>query len=148
MRPSKNQNNMDVALTIAKRSHDTETKVGAVLINNVSGVIVSTGFNGFVRGVLDSTLPNTRPDKYEYILHAENNLISNCARHGTSMNDCTLVSTLSPCKSCTRQLVNCGVTKVIALDLYKDWDDVLNMKDIKVEMEQGEDGFYYITYKV
>lgn len=148
MRPSKNQNYMDIATTIAQRSHDAETKVGAVLVNNTSGAIVATGYNGFVRGADDNTLPATRPEKYEYILHAEQNLIANSARHGISMNDCSLICTLSPCKLCMRMLLNCGITKVVAKDLYRDFNDILQMKDITVEVKQEADGFWHITYKV
>src|SRR6478609_3085277 len=108
-RPSKLANYMETAEVCAKRSHDAETKVGAVLVNNISGAIMATGFNGFVRGAPDSILPTTRPDKYEYIVHAETNLITNCARHGISMDNCMLVCTLSPCKSCMRMLINAGV---------------------------------------
>ena len=138
---------MEIAETIAKRSHDAETKVGAVLVNNSSGAIIATGFNGFVRGANDSLLPNTRPDKYEYIVHAEQNLICNSAKHGISMNDCSLICTLSPCKLCMRLLINCGITKVIAKDLYKDFDEILKMQDIKVTAIQ-EEGFWHISYQV
>lgn len=148
MRPTKNQNYMDMAEVIAERSHDAETKVGAVLINNTSGAIVATGYNGFVRGANDSILPTTRPDKYEYILHAEQNLIANSARHGISMDNCSLVCTLSPCKLCMRMLLNCGVTKVIAKDLYKDFNEITQMQDIQVEVVKADDGFYHLTYKV
>lgn len=148
MRPSKNQNIMDAATVIAQRSHDAETKVGAILVNNASGAIVATGYNGFVRGAPDSVLPTTRPNKYEYILHAEQNLIANCARHGISMDNCSLVCTLSPCKLCMRMLLNCGITKVIAKDLYKDFKEILEMQDIKVEAKQEDDGFWHITYRV
>ena len=148
MRPTKNQNYMDMAEVIAERSHDAETKVGAVLINNASGAILATGYNGFVRGANDSILPTARPDKYEYILHAEQNLIANSARHGISMANCSLVCTLSPCKLCMRMLLNCGVTKVIAKDLYKDFNEITQMQDIQVEVVKADDGFYHLTYKV
>jgi dCMP deaminase len=148
MRPSKIENYMEIAEVIAKRSHDAETKVGAVLINNKSGAIMSTGYNGFVRGAHDDILPNTRPDKYEYILHAEDNLIANAARHGISTENCTLVCTLSPCKHCMRMLVNCGVTEIVAKQLYKDFNDILVMKDINVVVYQSsENGFWYISYE-
>jgi len=148
MRPTKFQNFMDIAKTVSERSHDEETKVGAILVNNDSNAIVATGFNGFVRGAPDDILPKTRPDKYEYILHAEQNLISNCARHGISMNNSTLICTLSPCKQCMRMLVNAGITKVITNNLYKDFDDILQMRDIEVKVQKEEDGLYHITYKV
>ena len=137
---------MDVAEIVAQRSHDSETKVGAVLVSNNSGAILSTGYNGFVRGVKDSELPTTRPGKYEYILHAEQNLICNAARHGISLENSTLVCTHSPCKLCMRMLVNSGITRVITKHLYKDFNEILNMKDINVEVSTDEEGFYHITY--
>lgn len=146
MRPTKNQNYMDTAIVVSARSHDEQTKVGAILINNKSGAIVATGYNGFVRGAPDGVLPTTRPDKYEYILHAEQNLIANCARHGISMEDCSLVCTLSPCKLCMRMMFNCGITKVIAKELYRDFEDILKMADVSVSLEKKDDGFYHIEY--
>lgn len=145
-RPSKIANYMEMAKVVAERSHDAETKVGAVLVNNKSGAILATGFNGFVRGACDAMLPATRPLKYEFILHAEENLIANCARHGISMEDCTLICTLSPCKHCMRLMINCGITKVIARDLYKDFQDILDMPDVETVYETLEDGFHHITY--
>ena len=146
MRPSKIKNYMDMADVVSQRSHDAETKVGAVLVNNNSGAIIATGFNGFVRGANDAQLPDTRPLKYEFILHAEQNLIANCARHGISMEDCTLICTMSPCKLCMRLMINCGITKVIARELYKDFQDILDMPDVKTGMVKRDDGLYEITY--
>jgi dCMP deaminase len=148
MRPTKISNYMEIAEVVSKRSHDAETKVGAVLVNDSSGAIIATGFNGFVRGANDSNLPCTRPEKYEYILHAEQNMIANCARHGISMEGCTLICTLSPCKLCMRLIINCGITKVVARDLYRDFQEILNMPDIKTGMLTRDDGLYEITYTV
>jgi dCMP deaminase len=139
---------MDMAIVIAQRSHDAETKVGAVLVNNSSFAVIATGFNGFIRSANDAILPNTRPAKYEYIVHAEQNLLCNTSRHGISTNDCSLICTLSPCKLCMRLLWNSGITKVICKDLYKDFDEIKKMQDIKVEANQEDDGFWHITYKV
>jgi len=146
MRPSKVENYMDIAEVVAKRSHDSETKVGAVLVHNKSGAIIATGFNGFVRGANDEILPTTRPAKYEYIQHAEMNLIANCARHSVGTDDCTLICTLSPCKSCMRMLFACGVTHIISKSLYSDFDEILQMKDISVAVSLNEQGFYTIEY--
>ncbi len=147
LRQSKNDNYMEIAETVAKRSHDAETKVGAVLISDASGAIIATGYNGFVRGAPDDILPNTRPAKYEYILHAEQNLIANCARHGISMDNCTLICTMSPCKVCMRMLLNCGITKVIAKNLYKDINEIKEMQDIIITITE-EEGLYHIAYSV
>lgn len=146
MRPSKLQNYMEIAETVAKRSHDAETQVGALLVNNKSGAIIATGYNGFIKGALDSLLPSTRPDKYEYILHAEMNLLTNCARHGISMDDCFLVCTLSPCKLCMRLMINSGVERVVCKELYRDFSEILNMKDVSVDMSITPEGFHEIHY--
>ena len=47
-----------------------------------------------------------------------------------------------------RMLLNSGITEVIAKNLYKDFDDITRMKDIKVDVSQDQDGFYHLTYKV
>jgi dCMP deaminase len=147
MRPSKLENYMEIACTVAKRSHDSETKVGALLINNKSNAILATGYNGFIKGACDSILPNTRPEKYEYILHAEMNLLTNCARHGISMDDCFLVCTLSPCKLCARLMMNSGITRAICKDLYRDFSETVSMKDVDVSYEKTPEGFYEIIYR-
>lgn len=148
MRQSKIQNYMAIAETIALRSHDTETKVGSVLIKSSNDTLVSTGFNGFVAGAPDDKLPNTRPEKYDYMQHSELNLIANCAKNGISTDNCYVVCTMSPCAKCVRLLVNSGIRKVIAKSLYKDFPDVLAMKDVRVNYTQDEYGFYHIEYGV
>ena len=146
MRPTKLQTYMSMAEVAAQRSHDAETKVGSVLVNNRTGAVIATGFNGFVRGAPDELLPTTRPDKYEYILHSELNLISNCAANGISTQDTTVVCTMSPCKTCTRMLFNCGINKVIAKSLYKDFHEVLSMLDMRVTYSSSKEGYTVIYY--
>jgi len=147
-RQSKIENYMEMAEVVAKRSHDAETVVGSVLVSNKSGAILATGFNGFVRGAKDKNLPNIRPEKYKFIVHSEENLVANCAKHGISMEDCTLVCTMSPCVKCMRLLFQCGITKVIVKKKYKDYEDLKKMGDIEIEERQTEEGFFELTYKV
>ena len=148
LRPSKLQNYMDVAEAVSKRSHDAETQVGSVLVNNKTGAIIATGFNGFLRGTDDTKLPNTRPDKYPYIVHSEQNLIANCARHGISMEDTMLICTLSPCLSCMRLLWQCGITHVVVKEKYKDFDSVCAAQDINVGTRFTKEGFLELRYRV
>lgn len=145
MRQGKVENYIEIAEAVSKRSHDAETQVGSILVNNDTGAIIATGFNGFVRGAPDGKLPNTRPDKYKYIIHAEQNIVAHCARHGISMDNCTLVCTLTPCANCMRMLWQCGITSVVAKHKYRDFDDVLKLDDICVN-EELVDGFVKLTY--
>jgi dCMP deaminase len=146
-RISKNQMYMDVATAVARRSHDEETQVGAVLVKNKTGAIVATGFNGFVRGAPDDKLPKTRPDKYPFMMHAEQNIIANCAKHGISMDDCMLVCTHSPCEACMRIIYQCGITDVIVQTMYRDFDKVTKMQDLGVSVEQLEGGLVRLRYE-
>jgi dCMP deaminase len=148
MRPSKLKTAMDIAYTVSLRSHDAETKVGSVLVNNHSGAIIATGCNGFVRNAPDKDLPTTRPDKYAVIVHSEVNLIANCAYNGISTKDCTVICTLSPCISCMRLLYQCGITTVVCKEKYKDYNTITQMKDIKVVESVTPEGYFELKYEV
>lgn len=139
---------MNISEEMSKRSHDSETQVGCILVSNKSSAILATGFNGFVRGARDSVLPNKRPEKYSFMVHAEQNLIANCARHGISMEDCTIISTMSPCEKCMRLLFQCGITKVITKNKYRDYEDLKKMEDIQIIETKTIEGYYELTYLV
>lgn len=123
------------ALTISLNSPDEQTKVGALLINNDSGAVVAEGFNGFVRGAPDSLLPKTRPEKYEYMIHAEENLLCNTARHGIKTDNCAIFCTLSPCKKCLRTLWQAGIKVIYFKDTYADLDYSKDMGDLSFDVE-------------
>jgi dCMP deaminase len=138
---------MAFAENAAKKSHDEETKVGACLVHLDGSTPIAIGYNGFVRGAKDKDLPRTRPEKYKFVVHAEANLIANCARLGISMKGCELYCTLSPCIHCMRLLFQCGITKVYAKELYKDFDEIKEMADIQIEVKQLDNGYFLLTYK-
>lgn len=148
MRPSKNKTFMEMAITTSKRSHDQETKVGSVLVSNKTQDVLGTGYNGFIRGANDSILPKTRPDKYQYIVHSEQNLICNLARRGVSTEDTTLYCTMSPCSNCARLLFQAGVTKIVCLEKYKDFDSLKKMMDLEIVESISDEGYFELSYRL
>lgn len=130
MNNDKLKNYIDVAETFAQRSHDSETKVGSVLVHKHTGAIMGMAFNGFVRGANDAILPSTRPLKYPYVVHSETNLICNAARHGIATSDCFVVCTLSPCVDCLRLLWQSGIDEIYYRDTYREFHKNLNMGDL------------------
>lgn len=66
-----------LAHVVSKKSHDVQTQHGCVITDRKNRVL-GLGYNGFPRGVDDSALPNTRPDKYPWMIHAERNALANC----------------------------------------------------------------------
>jgi dCMP deaminase len=138
---------MKQAEVIAENSPDAQKKVGSVLVKKDGGEVIAQGYNGFVRGTADHLLPVTRPEKYEYMIHSEQNLLFNCCRNGINTKDCFLVCTLSPCVSCLRFLYQSGVKEMYFKDKYKDFDKLLNMLDLKMTLtKEGE--YYKILLEV
>lgn len=133
------------AVAVSRQSPDEQTKVGALLIHGKTGAVISTGYNGFVRGGPDATLPKTRPNKHKYIIHAEINLLCNCARHGISTDDCFVYSTLSPCINCLRALYQSGIYVVYFKNKYRDFNENEEMKDLSLVLEKITDDHYKIN---
>ena len=98
---------------IATASKDPSTKVGSVIIDDKRR-IVSTGYNGFPRGIEDSMqrLEN-REIKYKLVRHAEANSLSFSQRN--DLSGCTLYTSLSPCSACASTLIQHFVSRVVFL---------------------------------
>lgn len=123
---------------IAANSPDEETKVGCILVDDEKQIVCSA-FNNFCSGAPE--LPKTRPDKYEYMIHAEVNTILYAASRGVRTLDLTLVQTLSPCPNCCRIAYQAGIHEIYFKDLYRDFDKTLNMKDLNIKFTKV--GQYY-----
>lgn len=95
----------------SKRSHDAQTQNGCVIVRNKR--ILSTGYNGFVRGIDDTALPNLRPHKYPFMMHAEQNAICNAAQNGISLDGATAYLTSEPCITCLQLLWQAGIVRII-----------------------------------
>lgn len=121
------------AEVVAQSSPDAETKVGSVLISKKTGSVISEGYNGFVRGAPDAQLPKTRPGKYEFVIHAETNLVCNAARNGVNTDDCFIVQTHSPCVQCARLLYQCGITTVYFKEFYRGTHDIQRLGDLQLK---------------
>lgn len=141
MKQKKLDNLFKQAYVIAENSPDLQTQVGSLLVRKSDGAIISSGYNGFIRGAADKYIPNTRPEKHKYILHSEKNLIYHCARNGISMRDCFVVVTLSPCVECMKALFQSGVDTIYFETKYYDFSNQLNRLDFKINLTKI--GRYY-----
>lgn len=146
-RITKLQQLMEHAEIAAKRSHDSETQVGCVLVDSSKHTALASACNGFVHGVRDHKLPNTRPYKYSYICHSEENLIASCARRGQSTDGHYIVCTMSPCVKCMRLLYQSGIKKVIVKDKYRDFEDLKKMMDLEILEAKTEEGYVELNYR-
>lgn len=87
-----------LAYVVSKKSHDLQTQHGCIITDRKNRVL-GMGYNDFPRGLNDSELPNTRPDKYPWMIHAERNALANCVVRpddgiayvtGQCCNDCIM----------------------------------------------------------
>lgn len=108
MRPSWNEYFIGLAHAVSMRSHDLQTKHGCI-ITDTNNRILGVGYNGFPKGLDDSKLPKTRPEKYPWMIHAEKNALSNCTIRPD--NGIAYV-TGQCCNDCIMALWQEGVTKV------------------------------------
>ncbi len=107
---------MQMAQLISTWSKDQSTKVGCVIVSP-DKAILSMGYNGFPRGVKDYIKSrHERPDKYEFVVHAEENALLNAGRNGTRLSDGILYVTMPPCTHCAGSIIQSGIKEIIYLE--------------------------------
>lgn len=105
---------LDLAKQVSTWSKDPSRKIGAVAVGS-KGQILSQGFNGFPRGILDSAdRYNDRPTKYKLVVHAEMNVIYNATFNGVSLDGASLyVYGLPVCSECAKGIIQVGIKNVV-----------------------------------
>ena len=104
---------MEMAFVISQRSPDAQTWCGCVIATK-DNRIVSCGYNGYPRDIDYSNLPDTRPDKYPWMVHAERNAVLNCE---TKPKNCTAYITGAPCRECMTEMWQAGIDTVYVGDV-------------------------------
>ena len=95
-------------------SKDPSKKVCSLFIAPESLQILSAGYNGLPRKIKETDERWSKPEKYNYIVHAEKNGIYNACRNGVSLNGSICIVTFFPCSECTRALIQVGVATIVA----------------------------------
>lgn len=126
VRPSWEDYYMDIAKAVAKRSNCIRRQVGAVIVRD--NRIVSTGYNGTPRGTKNcdeggcprcaGNAPSGTALTECLCSHAEENAIVQSAYHGISVKGATLYSTLQPCLTCAKMIINSGITELHMAEMY------------------------------
>ncbi len=120
---------MLIAKTIAGRSKDPSSQVGAVIVSEDNRVL-SLGYNGAPNGFDDNEFPWAREGeeletKYPYVCHGELNAISNYRGDKKSLVGAKIYVTLFPCNECTKLIIQNGIKEVIyACDKYANTNGV------------------------
>lgn len=122
---------MSTASAFASLSYCKRKQVGSVLAND--GRIVACGYNGTIPRA-DNCCEDSDGNTNEFVLHAEQNLLTFCNREGLKTEGCTLYVTMAPCKTCSKLIASAGIKEVFYNEEYRDLSGVefLTQLGIKV----------------
>lgn len=127
---------LKMAESWAKLSHCSRKQVGALIVKDE--MIISDGYNGTPAG-FDNSCENEDGNTHWYVLHAEANAILKVAKSTNNCKGSTLYLTLSPCKECSKLVVQAGINRVVFKDSYKDTEGIDFLKKAGIEIIQIEE---------
>jgi dCMP deaminase len=119
----------------AKLSHCSRKQVGAIIVKDE--MIISDGYNGSPAG-FDNCCEDTEGNTHWYVLHAEANAILKVAKSTNNCKGATLYLTLSPCKDCSKLVLQAGINRVVFMDKYKDTEGIDFLANAGVEVVHFE----------
>tara|TARA_R110000824_G_scaffold190016_3_gene371407 strand:- start:266 stop:814 length:549 start_codon:yes stop_codon:yes gene_type:complete len=132
-------------------SEDPSTQLGAILVQPHSGVI-GWGVNGLPPRISNKEDRWVRPKKYDYIEHAERNVIYKCAERGISSTGLIMYCPWFACSDCARAIIQSGIYAVVGhTEIYehvnKRWKSstetgisMLNEAGVKTKLWSGKIG--------
>jgi dCMP deaminase len=116
----------------AKLSHCKRKQVGSLIVKN--NTIVSDGYNGTPSGFTNAC-EDEHGNTHWYVLHAEANAILKVAKSTQNAEGATLYVTLSPCKECSKLIIQAGIKRVVFLDQYKDDSGIQFLKEFGIDVK-------------
>lgn len=117
----------------AKLSYCKRKKVGALIVKD--RMIISDGYNGTPSG-FENCCEDESGKTHWFVLHAEANAILKLAGSTQSAKDATLYLTLSPCKECSKLVLQSGIKKIVYIDEYSDNDGIEFLKNHGIEIQK------------
>ncbi|PJB14225.1 MAG: CMP deaminase [Flavobacteriales bacterium CG_4_9_14_3_um_filter_32_8] len=124
---------LKMALEWAKLSYCKRKQVGALIVKDK--MIISDGYNGAPTG-FDNCCEDENEKTHWYVLHAEANAMMKVAKSTHNSNGATLYITLSPCKECSKLILQAGIKRVVFIDIYKDDSGLDFLKEAGIELTQ------------
>jgi len=115
---------VDILNSIKELSVSKTTKVGCIALKKDFSKIASFGYNGSFAG--DYVKEETGGEEESLVpgesgfIHAEINMLAKFKEHDPE--NYIILLTLSPCKMCTKVLINAGFKWVYYIDEYRDTD--------------------------
>lgn len=125
---------IQILLSIKTLSNSSTTKVGCMAIKKDLSKIASFGYNGSYSGAQSNSITGTEEESLapgeSGFIHAELNMIAKFKEHDPE--NYIVLLTLSPCKQCTKILINAGFRHVYWIDEYRDTSHLQIFNECKI----------------
>src|SRR6218665_4064389 len=115
----------------ANLSYCKRKKVGALIVKD--RMIISDGYNGTPSG-FENNCEDEEGKTNWFVLHAEANAILKIASSTQSCKGATLYITMSPCKECSKLILQSGIEKVVYMTSYSDDSGLEFLKNAGIEI--------------
>jgi dCMP deaminase len=102
---------MGMAYDTARKSKDTSTKIGAVIVREKRPILF--GYNGFPKKIKETKSRLERPAKYKWTEHGERNAIYCGAKFGIPTDGTVMFTQSVPCTDCARGIIAAGIIKIV-----------------------------------
>ena len=134
-RPSWPETWMTIARAISERSYDPRLKVGAIVVSEDNTQMLSVGYNGNYKGgphQHESSIPGESG-----FIHAEVNALVKCDY--TFPKKKHMYITHSPCKACSKLIINAEISRVVYDVPYRDLSGIRLMQSVGIEVHSTSD---------
>ncbi len=129
-RPSKAEMWMNIAKEIAKQSCDLRLKVCAIVVPEDNAGMLACGYNGNYKGGPNKS-ESLEPGQSGFI-HAEQNCLVKLDFNFPKKKH--MYVTHSPCRMCSKLIVNANIARVVYNELYRDTSGLDILKSSGVEV--------------
>ena len=150
-RPSWDDYFFEIADSVSKRATCDRGKSGCVIVKDRQ--ILVTGFVGSPVGFAHCDDVGHQMKRLTHedgqitehcmrTIHAEQNAICQAARRGISIEDATIYTRMTPCRTCAMLIINCGIKRVACERKYHAGEESEGMfKEAGIRLDFKYDGF-------
>ena len=124
---------LDMASIWGQNSSATRKQVGCLIVKDRT--IISDGYNGTPKG-FDNSCEDAEGLTHWFVLHAEANAITKLARSTQSGENATMYCTLSPCKNCSKLILQTGISRLVYKEEHSDTSGIDLMREAGIEVEK------------
>ena len=131
----------NIVKDISSLSVSSQLKVGALAVRNDFTKIASFGYNGSYKNAPINKETGTEEESLvpgeSGLIHAEINMIAKFREQDPE--NYTVILTHSPCKMCTKVLINAGFKSILWINEYRETDHLQIFDDCDVEYGKVSD---------